>query len=194
VGWAAAAALLAVAATVWWGGSPRPAPKARAGSTFASVAVDAHLRHVRGQLPLEVRSESPEEVSRWFEGRVPFHLQLPDYPVGTGEEKPYRLTGGRLIAFQDDYAAYVAYGMEGRPISLLVTSASRVSPSGGEVVRSGSLAFHVESVAGLKVITWTDNGLTYALASDLAVGGARSCIVCHAASPSFEEPPAKPRL
>jgi len=49
----------------------------------------------------------------------------------------------------------------------------------GEVVASGNLRFHVESLDGLKVITWTDNGLTYALASDLEVGGARSCLVCH---------------
>ena len=29
------------------------------------------------------------------------------------------------------------------------------------------------------MITWSDNGLTYALASDLAVSGDRSCMVCH---------------
>ncbi len=44
---------------------------------------------------------------------------------------------------------------------------------------SGGLVFHLESVAGLKVITRSDSGLTYALASDVAVRGARSCLVCH---------------
>jgi len=33
-------------------------------------------------------------------------------------------------------------------------------------------------MAGLKVISWSDKGLTYALASDLPVRGARSCMVC----------------
>jgi anti-sigma factor RsiW len=178
--WPAVAAALAAAfvAMVLW--LPRPAGEmARPASAFASLTADTHLRYARGQLPLEVASDRPEVVSRWFEGRVPFHLKLPEYPVGPGEEKFYRLEGGRLVSFRDDYAAYVAYRMEGEPISLVVTSASRVRPEGGSIVASGNLVFHLESVAGLKVITWTDNGLTYALGSDVAVGGARSCLVCH---------------
>jgi anti-sigma factor (TIGR02949 family) len=156
-----------------------PSGSGRPAGAFAAFAVDTHLRHERGQLPLEVRSEAAGEVSRFFEGRVPFHLTLPDYPVGPGEKKPYHLVGGRLVAFEGDYAAYVAYQMDGRPISLLVTTALRVRPEGGEVVDQGGLTFHLESVRGLKVITWTDNGLTYALASDLAGTGTRSCMVCH---------------
>jgi anti-sigma factor RsiW len=170
----------------------RPAGPA---SEFAALAVDTHLRYARGQLPLEVASDRPETVSRWFEGRIPFRLALPDYPVGPGETKPYHLEGGRLVSFQRDYAAYVAYRMDEQPVSLLVTSADRVRPLGGEIVTSGALRFHVESVAGLNVITWTDKGLTYALASDVAVAGARSCMVCHG-SPSerrrLEEFPGPP--
>ena len=83
------------------------------------------------------------------------------------------------MAFDGDYGAYVAYRMDERPISLLVTSAERVKPEGGEAIVQGGLTFHIESVSGLKVITWSDKGLTYALASDLAVTGSRSCMVCH---------------
>jgi len=151
----------------------------RASSTLASLAVDTHLRYSRGQLPLEVSSDRPEHVSAFFAGRVPFALTLPDYPVGPGQSKSYRLEGGRLVSFRNDYAAYVAYRMEGQPISLLVTSASTAKPEGGSLVQQGALTFHIESVSGLKVITWTDNGLTYALASDVAVEGADSCLVCH---------------
>lgn len=179
--WALAlASILAVAAVAGLLGrrAARPVP-APPGARFAALAADTHLRYARGQLPLEVASERPEAVSRWFEGRVPFHLQLPDYPVGPGREKPYRLEGGRLVSFREDYAAYVAYRMGEQPISLLVTSAALVTPEGGSTVTSGALTFHLESVAGLKVITWSDNGLTYALASDVAVEGARSCLVCH---------------
>lgn len=151
----------------------------RVASAFAALAADSHLRHARGQLPLEVRSEQPAEVSAFFAGRVPFHLTLPDYPVGPGGRKPYHLVGGRLVAFEDDYTAFVAYRMDDRPISLLVTSEDRARPAGGSEVLSGGLTFHIESVSGLKVITWSDKGLTYALVSDLAVTGSRSCTVCH---------------
>jgi anti-sigma factor RsiW len=93
------------------------------------------------------------------------------------------LMGGRLVAFHGDYAAYVAHRMDERPISLLVTSASAVQPEGGVRVSSGAFTFHLESVAGLKVISWTDRGLTYALVSDLREDGAQSCLVCHGTEP-----------
>jgi anti-sigma factor RsiW len=178
-GWlAAAAALVAAATTVLL----VRAPAARTGppTGLATAAADAHLRFLSGQLPLEVGSSSGEEVTHWFEGRVPFHLTLPDYPIGPGERKFYRLLGGRLVNVGTDYGAFVAYRLDDeRPISLLVTSTSQHRPSGGEVTSFGNLVFHQQSVAGLKVITWSDNGLSYALASDLTVQGARSCMVCH---------------
>jgi anti-sigma factor RsiW len=181
LGAAAAAAVVLLGSTVvFWGRTARLAgEKESRPPEFAALAADTHLRYSRGQLPLEVNSPQPESVARWFEGRVPFHVTLPDYPLNPGESKPYRLMGGRLVSFRGDYAAYVVYRLEERPISLLVTSASQVLPSGGERVAFGSLVFHQEAVAGLKVITWTDKGLTYALASDLAVSGERSCMVCH---------------
>ena len=175
-----AAGLLLAAGAAGWRLWPREAPaRLAATSEFAALGADTHLRYARGQLPLEVRSDRPPEVAGWFGGRVPFQLALPDYPMGLGEQKPYTLVGGRLISFHGDYAAYVVYRMEGRPISLLVTSASAAHPDGGVTVTSGPLTFHLESVAGLKVITWTDRGLTYALVSDLREDGAQSCLVCH---------------
>jgi anti-sigma factor (TIGR02949 family) len=181
--WPAALAATVVAATLGAlfgnGLVGRAVPAPPPASAFAALATDTHLRYARGQLPLEVASDRAEAVSRWFLGRVPFHLTLPDYPVGPGQRKVYQLEGGRLVSFKDDYAAYVAYRMDGQPVSLLVTSAERVRPEGGELVRSGALTFHLESLAGLKVISWSDKGLTYALASGVAVGGARSCLVCH---------------
>ena len=140
-GWiaAAAAVLLAGRQGAVARALPRAAGAARAGgaptrATWPLLAADTHLRYTRGQLPLEVGSERPEVVSRWFSGRVPFNLTLPDYPVGPGERKPYHLLGGRLVSYRDDYAAYVAYRMDDRPISLLVTSAQLARPRGGETV------------------------------------------------------------
>jgi anti-sigma factor RsiW len=44
-------------------------------SEFAMMAVDTHQRHLRGQLPFEVASDVPEEISDWFAGKVPFSLK-----------------------------------------------------------------------------------------------------------------------
>jgi anti-sigma factor RsiW len=145
-------------------------------SPFVSTAVNTHLRYIEGQLPLEVISDSPEKISAWFAGKLGFNLKLPDYPE---EPKPYQVEGARLVGFKDDYAAYIVYRLNGHPISLLVTSDSVAKPSGGEEIPWEGMRFHFQSVAGWKVLTWSDNGLTYALVSNLEERGQASCIVCH---------------
>jgi anti-sigma factor RsiW len=148
-------------------------------SNFALMAVDSHLRHQRGQLPLEINSSSAEEISKWFANKLSFNLKLPNYQEVSGQEKLYQLEGARLVGFKDDYAAHVSYKMQNRPITLVVTSSFVATPSGGEKIISKGLVFYYSVIKDLKVISWTDRGLTYALISDLAERGQQSCIVCH---------------
>ena len=148
-------------------------------SHFALIAAETHLRQLRGQLPLEISSASPIDISQWFNGKVPFVVKLPNYQETSGQEKLYELAGARLVGYKDDYAAYVAYRMRASPISLLVTSDTVARPSGGEQIDAKGITFHYNLIYGLKVITWSDRGLTYALVSDLEERGQQSCIVCH---------------
>lgn len=177
---AAAAVFIIALATVWYATRFRGLLTPNLPSDFAMMAVDTHLRHLRGQLPFEIATDSPDEISQWFSGKVSFKLQLPNYQEASGQEKLYRLEGARLVGFKNDYAAYVAYQMQKRPISLVVTSERVAVPSGGEEIVSKGLTFHYDSIDGLKVITWSDRGLTYALVSDLEERGQQSCMVCHA--------------
>jgi anti-sigma factor RsiW len=148
-------------------------------SPFALVAADTHLRRTRGQLPLEVVSDSGDKLSTWFVNKVNFQIKLPNYQDSSGQEKLYRLEGGRLVSYKSDYAAYVAYEMKQRPISLVITSETLAAATGGEEIKAKGLVFHYNAIDGLKVITWSDRGLTYALVSDLEERGQQSCIVCH---------------
>jgi anti-sigma factor RsiW len=148
-------------------------------SNFALMAAETHLRHTRGQLPLEIASSGPERISEWFANKVSFSVKLPNYQESSGQEKLYRLEGARLVGYKDDYAAYVAYQMRTRPISLVITSDAVAQPSGGEEIKAKGLTFHYDAIQGLKVITWSDRGLTYALVSDLDERGQESCVVCH---------------
>jgi hypothetical protein len=148
-------------------------------SHFALMAADTHLRQLRGQLPLEVNSTSPLAISQWFEGKLPFVVKLPNYQESSGQERLYELEGARLVGYKEDYAAFVKYRMRGSPISLVVTSDRVARPSGGEQIRANGLTFHYNLIKGVKVITWSDRGLTYALVSDLAERGQQSCVVCH---------------
>lgn len=172
---AAAAVVLAVMAIWAVATHEAPAPS----SEFARMAVDVHMRYLRGGLPLEIETSSAAAVSAWFVDKVPFRLELPNYQEISGQDRLYTLDGARLVGFEDDYAAYVAYTMGARRISLVVTSSEVARPSGGEEVVSKGLTFHCDAVNGLKVISWSDRGLTYALVSDLEERGQASCIVCH---------------
>jgi anti-sigma factor RsiW len=143
------------------------------------MAVESHLRHMRGQLPLEMESSNPQDISSWFANKVAFNVKLPSYQESSGQDKLYTLEGARLVGYENDYAAYVAYRMKDRPISLVITSEQLARPSAGEVIAARGLTFHFNAIDGLKVITWSDRGLTYALVSDLDERGQQSCIVCH---------------
>jgi anti-sigma factor RsiW len=175
---AAALLLLLLPLLVWRIARQGNVPAINA-SSFALMAADTHLRHMRGQLPLEMESESPQHISSWFLNKVNFSVKLPNYQESSGQEKLYTLEGARLVGYQNDYAAYVAYRMKDRPISLVITSDSVARPSGGEEIQARGLTFHYNAIDGLKVLTWSDRGLTYALVSDLEERGQQSCIVCH---------------
>ncbi len=147
--------------------------------SLAGFAAESHLRYTQGKLPLDIRSAKPQEVSSWLTRRLPFELTLPNYPEPSGQPKKYALEGARLLQLGDSDVAYLAYRLDGRPISLLMTSSARTMPAGGEVFESQGLAFHTTTYKGLRVITWTDRGLTYGLVSDLSAVGGESCKICH---------------
>ena len=194
MGWLVAVAatllLLLLPLLVWRVVKQSGGPEIRQPSSFALMAADTHLRHMRGQLPLEMESESPQAISSWFVNKVNFSVKIPNYQESSGQDKLYTLEGARLVGYQNDYAAYVAYRMKDRPISLVITSGSVAMPSGGEEIAAGNLTFHYNAIDGLKVLTWSDRGLTYALVSDLEERGQQSCIVCHqgAKDQDFIEP------
>ena len=176
---AAGLLVLILPVVVWRLVRERETPSTPRPSSFALMAADTHLRHTRGELPLEIESVNPQDISAWFSNKVKFSVKLPNYQESSGQEKLYTLEGARLVGFENDYAAYVAYRMKERPITLVITSDSVAKPSGGEEIAAGALRFHYNAIDGLKVLTWSDRGLTYALVSDLGERGQQSCIVCH---------------
>jgi anti-sigma factor RsiW len=176
-------AIISLALVFWiWPQRGKYGTKLSGPSSFALMAADTHRRYIQGQLPLEIVSRMPDKISGWFSGKVPFALKLPDYQEESGQRKLYQLEGARLVGYREDYAAYIAYQMNDRPISLVVTSDSVARPAGGQQIMARGLTFHFDSIYGFKVITWSDRGLTYALVSDLEEKGQQSCIVCHQGS------------
>ncbi len=170
-----AAAVVAILFAVILAGRLRNA----APDDFEKFAAATHALRLRGQLPTELTTESPQTVSAWFVGKIPFRLSLPDYPTALGERKPYEVKGARLLQFKNASVAYVGYEMSGHPISLLVATHQLATPRGGEQIESHGLVFHYRMLQGFKVLTWEDHGLTYAQVSDLGGRGQQSCVICH---------------
>ncbi len=160
---------------------------------FSKFAAASHIRYANGVVPLDVVSNQADTVSHWFGRRLPFHFKLPDYVEEPDNRKRYSLVGARLLQFRDNDVAYLAYKMNDRPISLLVASANQVTPTGGQTFRTGGIDFHFASDRGLRLITWTDRGLSYALVSDLNVTGAESCVICHGSAADRRKLEALPR-
>ncbi|HEX4170385.1 MAG TPA: zf-HC2 domain-containing protein [Bryobacteraceae bacterium] len=150
-------------------------------NAFVNMAVKTHQQELAGRLPVEIKTNSPAEVTSWFSSKVPFHFRLPTYQQGSGDAK-YILVGGRLVNFRSEYAAYVVYRMQNQLVSLIITSTRSSKASGGEVTESRSLTFHSHRRDGLQVVTWSAHSLTYALVSSVTVPARESCKVCHASS------------
>src|SRR5215469_10165544 len=169
------AATLAVAALVLTF-VPNAVRQVRAAS-YVETAVATHQSYVDSNLALGIRSDSPEQVTAWFTGKVPFQFRLPQ--SAPGSIPTYQLAGASLVSYRGSPAALVIYEKQKEKISLLVAPSQSAVVAGGEEVRSGALTFHYRTDQGLKVITWSNHGLSYALVSTASGSARESCMICH---------------
>jgi hypothetical protein len=149
-------------------------------SEYVGAALSTHRDYLSGQLPLEIRSDSPQAVTGWLAGKVAFPFQLPDSQAQSRGRPAYRLLGARVVDYRGSQAGLVTYeAPENDTISLLVASSNYAVVAGGAEVRSGDLVFHHRIDSGFQVITWSNHGLAYALVSRAAGSARGSCLVCH---------------
>ena len=148
-------------------------------ASYADAALQTHRTYLAGDLPPEIVSSSPEAVTEWFAGKVPFNFRLPASQLSSGGEDAYRLLGARLVKYKNNDAALVVYEMKASKISLMVTSDKSAVAAGGDEVQSEGLTFHHRMKNGMNVITWSNHGLTYALVSSVQSSVQGSCLVCH---------------
>ncbi len=145
---------------------------------FTEIAIENHIRQIRGQLPLEIETSSETEISKWFSDKLNFNFRLPRYPDPA--KQPYKIKGARLVALNNDYAALVSYEMDNRPMTLLVAPSRSATPHGKNKFTFKELVFYLDTQDGLNILSWSDRGLTYALVFDFEnFNWKKPCIVCH---------------
>lgn len=148
-------------------------------ANYVQVAVDTHRNLLNGSLQSGLQSNSPEAVTAWFAGKVPFAFRLPAAESVPEENPAYRLAGAALVNYKGSPAALVMYEARNDKITLLVDSSDFAVVAGGDEVRSGKLTFHYYNESSFRVITWSNHGLSYALVSSVSGPARASCMVCH---------------
>jgi len=151
------------------------------GSDWAKLAAEIHRQHASGNLPLAIRSESPQALNTWLKSNLQFPLTLPITQVADIERLPFHLQGARPFRARGKNGVFVAYQMESGLTSLTVSPDSVAVASGGVEAHFKKVSFHYAMVDGYKVVTWSQHGLTYALVSQESTGEQKSCMICHSA-------------
>jgi anti-sigma factor RsiW len=127
------------------------AAHARRTSTLAEVA-DLHINALASANPFDVVSSDRHTVKPWFQGRIPFSFNVPEF---SGTE--FALLGGRMVYLHQRPGAQLFVGMRQHKISVLIFQESALDgtfPGGGEDLNS----FDVES--------WQSHGLRFFVIGD----------------------------
>jgi anti-sigma factor RsiW len=121
-------------------------------SRVADELSDAHLRSLQAGHLTDVSSSDQHTVKPWFQGKVDFGVPVRDFAADG-----FELVGGRLDVVAGKPVAALVYARHHHLVNVFVgPPADRDQP-----VRS-------VSTRGLRVSTWTQDGLDYALVSDVA--------------------------
>ncbi len=143
---------------------------------FVRVSVENHLKHINGDLPLEIKSHDPQEVVAWFKKRITFMPSLPKL-----KDDMIVLLGGRLTQFKGKTMALVSYRVEKSPVTMAII---RGNPSAFVESRDYTFLhgrrFNFSRQHGLNTIAWSDDGNSFALISSFQSQNIISCKVCHA--------------
>jgi len=151
------------------------------GMELARFAARTHEQHLRGNLALEVQTDSEPLLNEWLHEKSQFSLALPGPSEAPGAPLPYRIEGARLLQIRNKAAAYIAYQLQPDVVSLIVAPVSAAVATGGVEAAFKKVTFHYYMVQDYKVVTWSVHGLTYALVTQEGNKTQRSCMVCHSA-------------
>ncbi|HEV8619570.1 MAG TPA: hypothetical protein VGQ79_00935, partial [Nitrospiraceae bacterium] len=130
--------------------------------------------YLNDNLPLDIKSNDPVQVVRWFEKRIDFPISLGQEPV-----KNLRLLGGRLVEFQGENAVFLAYEMGQHRLSLLMTASEGVNLFGAEGFNLEQTRFYQSANHGFQTLSWTQEGLAYVFVSEKQELNKQACMICH---------------
>ena len=121
---------------------------------FAEVA-DMHVSALASANPVDVVSTDRHTVKPWFQGKIPFSFNVPEF-AGTD----FNLVGGKLIYFQQRPGAQLIVGMRQHRISVLIFQDSP------EMDRSFAMPAGVRHRDTFNIESWDSQGLRFFVIGD----------------------------
>jgi len=123
-------------------------------NAFAEAA-DLHVNALASANPVDVISTDRHTVKPWYQGRIPFSFNLPEFQ-NTG----YTLIGGRLVYFHQQPGAQLLVALRQHKISVLIFQETP------ELARAFSGPSTVEHRNSFSIDTWTSQDLRFVLIGD----------------------------
>jgi anti-sigma factor RsiW len=130
--------------------------KQRAGGReIVSQLVDQHVATMASVNPVDVVSNDSHNVKPWFQGKVPFSVEMPNI-----EGSQFTLVGGKVSYFQQNPAAQLVFAVRQHRISVFVMrETNETARLGEDASPNRRLGFNTQS--------WTEDGLRYFAISDV---------------------------
>jgi anti-sigma factor RsiW len=132
----------------------------RQSNALAEIA-DLHVAALASTHPLDVVSSDHHTVKPWFQGRIPFTFNIPEF-AGTD----FQLLGGRVMYFQSQPGAQLIVAHGRHEISVMIFQAE-----GGATTLPAAETFHKKD--GFNIESWQGQGLLFVLISDADKSGLR---------------------
>lgn len=145
-------ATILLASFVWIG-------QARRSAAFAELA-DLHVNALSSTNLVDAVSTDRHTVKPWFQGRIPFSFNIPEF---TGTE--YTLVGGRLVYFHQHPGAQLIVSMHQHKISVLIFQRSV------DLGRAFSEQTGLDHGTSFGIEAWQSQQLRFVIVSDADVAG-----------------------
>ena len=146
------------------------------------TAVMAHRELQQNQIPLDILSNSPQEVSEWFGKRVSFPFHMADTGIASDDRAKYKLVGGRLMSVRGEHVALLSFRLSNELVSLLIGSGEFAIDEGGTAIESNGVILHSRDRDALHIVSWKNRGLSYVLVFRTAPSNKGKCERCHEAA------------
>jgi len=124
------------------------------------AVVDDHIRYLPEESQRQIVSSNRAGVEAWFAGQLDFAVKVPEF-------NSLQLLGGRRCYLFGQRVALLFYEQAGKKLSLFILEDRGLNLEGMSWRNHGDREIGAAACKGYNLVCWRQNGLAYALVSDL---------------------------